>query len=181
MPKAVAGLDDITLLSNLHVLSPDLLIPPTQVGLILGGRTAGQLAEDRAKGIPPPFVMVGGSVRYRLGDVLEVTRKTNSNTAQALVAKQLSKKGIRSFATFLDRASVNDQWPFIIAAGKPIDFFGSIDQEFPEASCRWLTLVEYLELRRESASHEARSFQATKLTEQTIKRPSIKKTKKPPL
>lgn len=164
MPKTVPGIKNEILLANLHKLSEDILIPPEQVGMILGGRTKNQLCEDRAKGTPPPSKLIGGSVRYRLGDVLAVIRNTHGNSAQAAVANKLSKKNISSFSTFLDNAAIDDPWPFIISGGKPKDFFAHIEEEDAEASCKWLTLGEYLSMRFSSAEHEPRQAQVENLT-----------------
>lgn len=159
-------MDEDYLRKNLHDLSPDFELNTEQVACVLQ-RSVGMLIEDRKAGRPPPFYRQHGTgpYRYVLSDVKAVKGKRFSNTSEADEFAEMKILGFRTFGGFLNNASLNDEWPFAIVAGKPIDLFTSIEEGIPDESpCRWMTLGEYLDARKAWAETQPRQTQATKLT-----------------
>ncbi|MGN6666679.1 MAG: hypothetical protein ACTHKH_06875 [Trinickia sp.] len=76
--------------------------------------------------------------------------------------------GFTSIGDFLTRALPDDEWPFTVVDGKPIDFFTSLGlgaENLPEdgVECGWLSLDEYLVMRRDSALLERQQREAAEL------------------
>lgn len=76
--------------------------------------------------------------------------------------------GFTSISDFLTRALPDDEWPFTVVDGKPIDFFTSLSlgaETLPEdgVECCWLTLDDYLVMRRDSALLERQEREAAEL------------------
>ena len=73
-----------------------------------------------------------------------------------------------SFDDYLTNALPDDEWPFTIAGGKPIEFFASLGiggDHLPGegVECRWLSLDEYLVMRRDAALQERQQREAAEL------------------
>ncbi|WP_186208252.1 hypothetical protein [Burkholderia gladioli] len=73
-----------------------------------------------------------------------------------------------SFDNYLTNALPDDEWPFTIAGGKPIEFFASLGiggDHLPGegVECRWLSLDEYLVMRRDVALQERQQREAAEL------------------
>lgn len=91
-----------------------------------------------------------------------------------------------SFDDYLTNALPDDEWPFTIAGGKPIEFFASLGiggDHLPAegVECRWLSFDEYLVMRRDAALQERQQREAAELRAAadeatTEPLPSIKKT-----
>ncbi|HDR8956090.1 hypothetical protein [Burkholderia vietnamiensis] len=76
--------------------------------------------------------------------------------------------GFESFDDYLTSALPDDEWPFTIAGGKPIEFFASLGlggDHLPGegVECRWLSLDEYLAMRRDAALQERQEREAAEL------------------
>jgi hypothetical protein len=137
-------------LKNREALDDDFWLVPEQVGMLLG-RSDRTLEEDRKNGVPPPFKKpwgINGPARYRMGAVRDVLLNSPefNSTLEAHIAL--------SFGEFLDTAGPDDEWPFLIHKGVPIDFFKSLtlgDALTDEDRAAILTLDEYLSKRSEAA------------------------------
>lgn len=73
-----------------------------------------------------------------------------------------------SFDDYLTNALPDDEWPFTITGGKPIEFFASLGiggDHLPRegVECRWLSLDEYLVMRRDVALQERQQREAAEL------------------
>jgi len=159
-------------LKNREALNDDLWLVPAQVSMLLG-KTERTLEEDRKNGNPPPFMKpwgVTGPTRYTVGAVRDYL------TSQATFNTTLEAKIALSFGQFLDTAGPNDEWPFLIHQGTPIDLFKSLtlgDALTDEDTAAILTLDDYLTKRRDAAwAHEAareaaevRAFADAEITE----------------
>lgn len=165
MPKVKPYIPTELVLTKLHDLIPEIQLIPAQVEMLLG-IGSDQLKQDREDGKPPPFVKQGGVFRYRLGDVRDYlkSKPVFNNTAQAMAEKM---REIESYSSFMSNAQLDDQWPFAIVGGKPIDFFESLGVQLDENEdhCEWLTLLEYLDKRKaygqiEIAKREQRELEA---------------------
>jgi hypothetical protein len=146
MPKVKPLIPDALVLEKLDVLSGDIQLIPPQVEMILGVG-AEQLKDNRKEGRPPKFVMEGGAIRYRVEDVRKYLRdkKVLSNTAESFVEKLRIQ---RDFSAFMSEATLDDQYPFTIVNGKPIDFFESLGIQLDdETRCDWLSLKDYCRIR----------------------------------
>ncbi|TAM04890.1 MAG: hypothetical protein EPN70_10010 [Paraburkholderia sp.] len=76
--------------------------------------------------------------------------------------------GFESFDDYLTNALPDDEWPFTLASGKPIEFFMSLGiggDHLPGegVECRWLSLDEYLTMRRAAALQERQEREAAEL------------------
>ena len=76
--------------------------------------------------------------------------------------------GFESFDDYLTNALPDDEWPFSIAGGKPIEFFASLEiggDQLPGegVECGWLTLDDYLVMRRDAALQERQQRDAAAL------------------
>jgi len=130
----------------------------------------------------PSFVSDGKRVHYVLGVVRDhvlarIRTETFTSTRDAQRAAANREAGLdvdllrekspifrfSSFGDFLAQGGLDDQWPFTIVAGKPIDFFASLamGSELPTdgVACGWLSLDEYLMHRRQAAHAEASALQ----------------------
>lgn len=155
MPKIKPLIPSDYLLENLNRLSGDIQIIPEQAGMILGISTS-QLETNRKDGEPPPFVKQGGSYRYRIEDVRNCLASNpifDSVWAVDQYERQQVEKGFNfgSFDRFLNQGGWNDRWAFTVVKGKPIEFFASLIMSIDEESavCRFLTLGDYLQQRRD--------------------------------
>lgn len=159
------SLSDMDRMIVAHIGNPDALsdmvqITPAQLELVTG-RSPKQQQEDRRRGIGPKGHPYGprGEIRYYVGEVRKSheTFKPRNNTAESVLADSddLAVLMRMRFDDFLDRAGPNDQWPFIVHNGVPIDFFKSLGMEPDELSdedtAAVLTLDDYLSKRREAA------------------------------
>jgi hypothetical protein len=181
MPKIVPMIPSEVLLREFDRLSPSLLLVPEQVAMVTGA-TPERLREERRAGKPPPFVSDGKRVHYVLGVVRDhvwsrIKSETFHSTRDAQRAAANREAGLdvellrdkspifrfSSFGDFLTQGGLDDQWPFTIVAGKPIDFFASLamGSELPTdgVACGWLSLDEYLMHRRQAAHTEASALQ----------------------
>ena len=73
-----------------------------------------------------------------------------------------------SFDDYLTNALPDDEWPFTIAGGKPIEFFASLEiggDQLPGegVECGWLSLDEYFVMRRDAALQERQQREAAEL------------------
>lgn len=168
MPKVTPGIPDEIVLAKLGdrgALSDDLWLIPSQVGMLLG-RSVDQMEEDRKVGNPPPSMKPWnekGPVRYRLGTLRDwmfgPASEEYSNTRAARDGVEKRKLiGFATFSDWLDEAKPADEWPFLLRKGKaPVDFWKSLSQSealglTDEVCCGWLSLDEYLSVRREAAA-----------------------------
>ncbi|TDK26184.1 hypothetical protein E2F46_06190 [Luteimonas aestuarii] len=155
--------DEMLVAGGVHELDPELLITTAQAAMLLGCAVSG-MAERKRSGRPPLPRQPGGrgtKVSYLLGEVLAARRSAAapSNVA-AKKAQQDHVRGFSTFTSFLAEGYLLDQWPFVIARGRPVDFIGSLAMGLSdENSCLWLTLGQYLdELKLSAASDEAASL-----------------------
>lgn len=185
MPKDVPGIPTDVLLRKLGELDGLLQITPQQVALILS-RTPKQLSDDRAAGRPPPFTKVGGSNRYSIGSVRDYIKgNTFKSTAQATRAEAMRDGGLMpaSFSAFINEGKRNDKWPFMLEAGKPVEFFYSLASGVSDdATCEWLTLREYLATRHAAALQEHADDEDAAIIASVGSKPNLKAAapKKPP-
>ncbi len=186
MPKVSPSVpNEIVLakLSDRSALSDDLWLIPPQVSMLIG-RSTDQLEEDRKIGNPPPAMKPWGDkgpVRYRLGTVRDFmlgpagTEYANTGAARIGIRK-LKDAGVLGFATvndWLDSARIDDQWPFLVRQNKPpIDFFKSLglgDELLDTDRVDWLTLDDYLRIRRDAAFAQAAADEEAILLAETAK------------
>ena len=175
MPKQSRTISDDILFAKLgdrQALSDEIWLIAPQVGMLIG-RSTSQLNDDRKVGNPPPTMYPfgeKGGVRYRLGSVRDLMFNTKefANTRQArLELERLATAGLRfaSFHDWLDGATANDEWPFLIPEnGHPIDFWKSLemgDSLTDKDRCEMLRLKDYLELRSQSAQGTRNSTRTT--------------------
>jgi len=148
MPKSNPMIPNEVVLTRLHDIAPEVQLIPAQAAMLLG-IGLDQLKKDREEGNPPPSVKQGGAYRYRIGDVRDYlkSQKVFKNSNEAITEKM---RRLESYSGFMSNAQLDDQWPFAIVGGKPIDFFESlgVDLDENEDHCQWLTLLEYLEKRK---------------------------------
>lgn len=167
MPKVTPGIPDEIVLAKLadrQALSDELWLIPSQVGMLLG-RSTDQLEEDRKSGNPPPSMRPWhekGPVRYRLGTLRDwMLGPASDEYASTRMAREGSEKrrliGFSTFADWIDQAKPADEWPFLLRKGKPpIDFWKSLAMAEAlslndDDECGWLTLDDYLSVRRDAA------------------------------
>lgn len=148
--------DEMLIAGGVHALDPELLITTAQAAMLLGCAVSG-MAERKRSGRPPPPRQPEGrgtKVSYMLGEVLVVRRSIPalSNVA-ARRAHQDHIRGFPTFVTFLAEAYLTDQWPFVIVEGRPVDLIASLTMGLSdEDRCLWLTLGQYLDGLKASAS-----------------------------
>jgi hypothetical protein len=161
VPKEIPGIPTEVLLRELSQLDGMLLVTPQQAAIILS-RTPKQLSDDRAAGRPPPFTKVGGSNRYSIQAIREYVRgNTFKSTAQASSHERKLTSGLvsASFSAFMNEGH-DSLWPFMVEAGKPLEFFYSLTQNLSEdAAGEWLTLPQYLAARQRHLDAERASEQ----------------------
>lgn len=184
MPKVSPSIPTELVLAKLSdraSLSDDLWLIPPQVGMLIG-RSTEQLEDDRKVGNPPPAMKPWGEkgpVRYRLGSIRDFmlgpagTEYPNTEAARIGIQK-LKNAGILGFATvndWMDGARLDDQWPFLVRAHKPpIDLFKSLglgDELKDTDRVEWLTLDDYLRLRRDAASTQAAADEEAAIFEES--------------
>lgn len=187
MPKDVPGIPTDVLLRKLGQLDGLLQITPQQAAIILS-RTPKQLSDDRAAGRPPPFTKVGGSNRYSIGSVRDYIKgNTFKSTAQATSAEATRDGGLMpaSFSAFINEGKRDDKWPFMLEAGKPVEFFHSLTAGVSEnATGEWLSLTHYLVARNNAAMSEHAENEKKTISKDFDEKPNLTKTvavKPPPL
>jgi len=119
---------------------------------MLIGISTDQMKVNRMEGNPPPFTKEGGSIRYRVGDVRDYlkSKPVFKNDGEAHEYAKSQKNPGASYSAFMIEAKLDDVWPFTILDGKPIDLFASLSMPVTDdATCEWLTLERYLEMRRD--------------------------------
>lgn len=148
--------DEMLIAGGVHDLDPELHITTAQAAMLLGCAVSG-MAERKRSGRPPPPRQPDGrgtKVSYVLGEVLAARRSVPalSNVA-AKKAQQDHIRGFSTFAAFLADGHLSDQWPFAIVQGRPVDLIASLTMNLSdEDRCLWLTLGQYLDELKTSAS-----------------------------
>lgn len=96
MPKISPFIPDDYLLKNLDTIAANIQIIPSQASMLLG-ISVSQLKTNREEGRPPAFVMQGGSIRYRVGDIRDYlnSQQVYKNSAQAYYEKMRRKNTIK--------------------------------------------------------------------------------------
>jgi hypothetical protein len=148
--------DEMLVAGGVHDLDPELHITTAQAAMLLGCAISG-MAERKRSGRPPPPRQPDGrgtKVSYVLGEVLAARRSAPApSNAVARKAQQDYVRGFPTFATFLSRGHLSDQWPFAIVQGRPMDIIASLRMDLSDDDrCLWLTLGQYLDELKTSAS-----------------------------
>ncbi|WP_109479051.1 hypothetical protein [Paraburkholderia sp. C35] len=159
-PLSLSDIDRIIIahIGNPEILSDMVQITPAQLDLVCQRKTKTQ-ESDRALGNGPKAHTYGprGETRYFVGEVRKylATLIPRNNTAEAVLAASDDLAVLMRFDDFLVHAGPNDQWPFIVHDGVPVDFFKSLEMEPDELSdedtAAILTLDDYLSKRRQAA------------------------------
>jgi predicted DNA-binding transcriptional regulator AlpA len=158
-------LDD-PLLMAFDALPANKMLHEAQVALLLGCKTR-WLEEQRSRGQPPPYVMLGNRlVRYAVGPLRQWIQNTIEHAPTSPTehrAKQTAddlgfdepilRGGHRkrpkqsSFTEFLVTAHPEDEWPFVFVgpAHRPVDAIGAFTLDDVEQimDARWLCLDDY--------------------------------------
>jgi len=163
MTKDIPLIPTEIVLREFSKLDGDIRLIPAQVSMVLG-ITKRELDEKRENGLPPPAIMEGDMIRYRVDAVRAYAKSAQAykpTTPIKAVPKSESKRLggfhlIESFNAFMTHGRLNDRFPFIITKGWPIDLYSSLGMELDddEAEGRWLTLDEYLRIRLDFAIAE---------------------------
>ncbi len=168
--------DEMLVASGVHDLDPELLITTAQAAMLLGCAMSG-MAERKRSGRPPPPRQPygrGTKVSYVLGEVLSARRSAPalSNDA-ARKAQQDHVRGFSTFAAFLAEGQLSSQWPFAMVGGRPVDMMRSLSMSIGDADCLWLTLGQYLDRLRTSATQAEAENSSRSMELNTAAAPSI--------
>jgi len=147
-------------LRELSKLDGAIRLIPIQVSMVLGLSKA-ELDEKLENGQPPPAILEGEKIRYRV-DAVRAYAKSAQAYKPTTPTKAVSKPDtrrlggfhlIKSFNNFLTHGKLNDRFPLIIIKGLPIDLYSSLSMEIDddEAEGSWLTTEEYLNMRLKAA------------------------------
>jgi hypothetical protein len=163
MSKDIPLIPTEIVLRELSKLDGAIRLIPAQVSMVLGISKC-ELDEKRENGLPPPAIMEGDKIRYRVDAVRAYAKSAQAYkpaTPIKVVPKPESRRLggfhlIESFNSFMTHGGLNDRFPFVIIKGWPIDLYSSLSMELDddEADGRWLTLEEYLSMRLDFAIAE---------------------------
>jgi hypothetical protein len=147
-------------LRELSRLDGAIRLIPIQVSMVLGLSRA-ELDAKLESGLPPPALLEGDKIRYRVDAVRAYAKSAQvykpATPVKAAPKPESRRLGgfhlIESFNNFLTHGKLNDRFPFIIIKGLPIDLYSSLGMELAddEAEGLWLTMEEYLYMRLDSA------------------------------
>jgi predicted DNA-binding transcriptional regulator AlpA len=190
MPSSTAPtfLDD-PLLMAFDALPANKMLHEAQVALLLGCKIR-WLEEQRSRGQPPPYVMLGDRlVRYAVGPLRQWIQHTiehapasptEHRAKQAADALGFDEPILRgghrkrskqsSFAHFLATAQPDDEWPFVFmgVGRRPMDAVDALTHADVERirDGGWLCLHDYADALKEAATWEARAEHADQRDEQ---------------
>jgi hypothetical protein len=147
-------------LRELSRLDGAIRLIPIQVSMVLGLSKA-ELDEKLDNGLPPPAILEGDKIRYRVDAVRAYAKSAQAykpTTPIKAVPKPESRRLggfhlIESFNNFLTHGRLNDRFPFIIIEGLPIDLYSSLSMELDDdgAEGGWFSMEEYLIMRLKAA------------------------------
>jgi len=150
MPKVKPLIPTEIVLTQLDTLSGLIQIIPEQASMLLGVSTE-QLKDMREEGRPPAHIKQGGAIRYQLGVVRDYLKSKASfnNSGEAAVYAKNNPFCFGSFGDFMQDATLDDTWPFLIVQKTPIDLFTSLSLQGLNDDCqgKWLSLESYCTLR----------------------------------
>ena len=195
MPSSTANtfLDD-PLLMAFDALPANKMLHESQVALLLGCKPR-WLEEQRSRGQPPPYVMLGNRlVRYAVGPLRQWIQNTIEHAPASPTehrAKQTAddlgfdepilRGGHRkrpkqsSFTEFLVTAKPDDEWPFVFVgpARRPVDAIGALTLADAEQimDAGWLCLDDYADALKAAAARAVGAEEAEKRLEQASNTP----------
>lgn len=175
MPSSTANsfLDD-PLLMAFDALPANKMLHEAQVALLLGCKTR-WLEEQRYRGQPPPYVMLGDRlVRYAVGPLRQWIQHTiehaPSSPTEHRATKAAEELGFdepilrgghrkrpkqSSFAQFLMTAHPGDEWAFVYVgpSRRPVDAIGALTHVDAEqvVDAGWLCLNDYADALKVAA------------------------------
>lgn len=171
------------LLMAFDALPANKMLHEAQVALLLGCKTR-WLEEQRSRGQPPPYVMLGDRlVRYAVGPLRQWIQHTIEHAPTSPTehrAKQVAddlgfdepilRGGHRkrpkqsSFAQFLATAEPDDEWTFVFMgpSRRPVDAIGAMTQVDAAqiVDTGWLCLDDYADALKAAATWEVGAKEA---------------------